>query len=74
MIGPLRVGIPLFNIFLNEADEQSRRLCTELAEWAHELHRRSATTRSRWRIRWPAIRPPSASPTCRIWRACSNMR
>ena len=38
MIGPLRVGIPLFNIFLNEADEQSRRLCTELAEWAHELH------------------------------------
>ena len=39
MIGPLRVGIPLFNIFLNEADEQSRRLCTELAEWGHELHR-----------------------------------
>ena len=38
MIGTLRVGIPLFNIFLNEADEQSRRLCTELAEWAHELH------------------------------------
>ena len=38
-IGPLRVGIPLFNIFLNEADEQSRRLGIELAEWAHELHR-----------------------------------
>ncbi|MEO5771023.1 MAG: Hpt domain-containing protein, partial [Burkholderiaceae bacterium] len=38
-IGPLRVGIPLFNIFLNEADEQSRRLGVELAEWAHELHR-----------------------------------
>jgi chemosensory pili system protein ChpA (sensor histidine kinase/response regulator) len=35
-IGPLRVGIPLFNIFLNEADEQSRRLGTELAEWAIE--------------------------------------
>ena len=39
MIGPLRVGIPLFNIYLNEADEQSRRLSTELAEWSHELHR-----------------------------------
>ena len=39
MIGPLKVGIPLFNIFLNEADEQSRRLGTELAEWALELHR-----------------------------------
>ena len=38
-IGPLRVGIPLFNIFLNEADEQSRRLGVELAEWSHELHR-----------------------------------
>jgi len=37
MIGPLRVAIPLFNIFLNEADEQSRRLGIELAEWAHDL-------------------------------------
>jgi chemosensory pili system protein ChpA (sensor histidine kinase/response regulator) len=36
VIGPLRISIPLFNIFLNEADEQSRRLVTELAEWALE--------------------------------------
>ena len=39
VVGPLRIGIPLFNIYLNEADELSRRLCTELAEWAMELHR-----------------------------------
>ncbi|MDL2339066.1 MAG: Hpt domain-containing protein, partial [Pseudomonadota bacterium] len=39
VIGPLRIGIPLFNIYLNEADELSRRLCTELAEWAMELDR-----------------------------------
>ncbi|MEP7056645.1 MAG: Hpt domain-containing protein [Caldimonas sp.] len=39
VVGPLRIGIPLFNIYLNEADEQSRRLTTELAEWAMELHR-----------------------------------
>ena len=39
MIGPLRIGITLFNIYLNEADELSRRLVTELAEWAHELYR-----------------------------------
>ena len=38
-IGPLRIGIPLFNIYLNEADEVSRRLTVELAEWSHELHR-----------------------------------
>ncbi|MDT7834414.1 hybrid sensor histidine kinase/response regulator [Aquabacterium sp. OR-4] len=38
-IGPLRIGIPLFNIYLNEADELSRRLGVELAEWSHELHR-----------------------------------
>ncbi len=40
VIGPLRIGIPLFNIFLNEADELSRRLGTELAEWSveHERH------------------------------------
>ena len=39
VVGPLQISIPLFNIFLNEADELSRRLGTELAEWAHELHR-----------------------------------
>ena len=39
MVGPLRIGIPLFNIYLNEADELSRRLMTEVAEWAMELHR-----------------------------------
>ncbi|BDI08213.1 hybrid sensor histidine kinase/response regulator [Sphaerotilus microaerophilus] len=39
VIGPLRLQIPLFNIYLNEADELSRRLNTELAEWALELHR-----------------------------------
>jgi chemosensory pili system protein ChpA (sensor histidine kinase/response regulator) len=42
VIGPLRIGIPLFNIFLNEADELSRRLGTELAEWAHEHDRHPA--------------------------------
>jgi chemosensory pili system protein ChpA (sensor histidine kinase/response regulator) len=36
VIGSLRIPIPLFNIYLNEADELSRRLATELAEWAHE--------------------------------------
>jgi chemosensory pili system protein ChpA (sensor histidine kinase/response regulator) len=39
VIGPLRIGIPLYNVYLNEADEWSRRLQTELAEWAMELHR-----------------------------------
>ena len=39
VIGTLRIGIPLFNIYLNEADELSRRLGTELSEWALELHR-----------------------------------
>ena len=40
VIGPLRIGIPLFNIYLNEADELSRRLGIQLAEWAleHERH------------------------------------
>ncbi|MBI5926899.1 MAG: Hpt domain-containing protein [Aquabacterium sp.] len=39
VVGPLRISIPLFNIYLNEADEQSRRLSTSLGEWALELHR-----------------------------------
>jgi chemosensory pili system protein ChpA (sensor histidine kinase/response regulator) len=37
VIGALRIGIPLYNVYLNEADEWSRRLATELAEWALEL-------------------------------------
>jgi chemosensory pili system protein ChpA (sensor histidine kinase/response regulator) len=36
IIGDLRVPIPLFSIYLSEADEQSRRLATELAEWSME--------------------------------------
>ncbi|HSI55738.1 MAG TPA: Hpt domain-containing protein [Ramlibacter sp.] len=38
VIGDLRIGIPLYNVYLNEADEWSRRLATEVAEWALELN------------------------------------
>ena len=38
VIGSLRIGIPLYNVYLNEADEWSRRLLTELSEWELELH------------------------------------
>jgi chemosensory pili system protein ChpA (sensor histidine kinase/response regulator) len=39
VIGGLRIGIPLYNVYLNEADEWSRRLQQELGEWALELAR-----------------------------------
>ncbi|MEP6970180.1 MAG: Hpt domain-containing protein, partial [Betaproteobacteria bacterium] len=39
VIGDLRIGIPLYNVYLNEADEWSRRLLTELSEWAMELEK-----------------------------------
>ncbi|WP_295644960.1 Hpt domain-containing protein [uncultured Methylibium sp.] len=39
VVGPLHISIPLFNIYLSEADELSRRLGTELSEWTHELDR-----------------------------------
>ena len=32
----LRIGIALYNVYLNEADEWSRRLQTEIGEWALE--------------------------------------
>ncbi|SDM65056.1 chemosensory pili system protein ChpA (sensor histidine kinase/response regulator) [Oryzisolibacter propanilivorax] len=38
VIGDLRIGIPLYNVYLNEADEWSRRLSTALQEWELELH------------------------------------
>lgn len=38
VIGPLRLSIPLYNVYLNEADEWSRRLQVEVSEWALEIH------------------------------------
>lgn len=40
VIGPLRIGIQLYNVYLNEADEWSRQLATEVGEWALESHQR----------------------------------
>ncbi len=37
-VGSLRVSLPLYNVYLNEADEWSRRLANGLAEWAMEPH------------------------------------
>ena len=37
VIGPLRIGLPLYNVYLNEADEWSRQLLNELGEWALQL-------------------------------------
>ncbi|MFT4241229.1 MAG: Hpt domain-containing protein [Acidovorax sp.] len=38
VIDSLRIPIPLYNVYLNEADEWSRRLVTSLQEWSLELH------------------------------------
>ena len=38
VIDGLRIGLPLYNVYLNEADEWSRRLVNEVAEWALESH------------------------------------
>jgi chemosensory pili system protein ChpA (sensor histidine kinase/response regulator) len=40
VIGHLRIGIPLYNVYLNEADEWSRRLVTEISEWTLEMNQR----------------------------------
>jgi chemosensory pili system protein ChpA (sensor histidine kinase/response regulator) len=37
-IGPLRISIRLYNVYLNEADEWSRRLGVALSEWSLERH------------------------------------
>ncbi len=38
VIGSLRIGHRLYNVYLNEADEWSRRLGTVLSEWSLEYH------------------------------------
>jgi len=40
VIGPLRIGLALYNVYLNEADEWSHRLAYEIGEWALEPHTR----------------------------------
>lgn len=37
-IGDLRISTPLYNVYLNEADEWSRQLITELSEWSLKLN------------------------------------
>ena len=37
-IDDLEIPLPLYNVYLNEADEWSRRLATELSEWALDPH------------------------------------
>jgi chemosensory pili system protein ChpA (sensor histidine kinase/response regulator) len=38
LIGPLRIDLKLYNVYLNEADEWARRLSTLLSEWLLECH------------------------------------
>ena len=44
VIDTLRIGIPLYNVYLNEADEWSRRLQMDLAEWSLEPHQPAPET------------------------------
>ena len=48
VIGPLRIGLPLYNVYLNEADEWSRRLSTEISEWALEMNQRVPDSTVGW--------------------------
>jgi chemosensory pili system protein ChpA (sensor histidine kinase/response regulator) len=38
-VGAVTIGLPLFNIFMAESDENSRRLVQEFSEWQHEQDR-----------------------------------
>lgn len=48
VIGTLRIGIPLYNVYLNEADEWSRRLATEISEWALQMDERVPDSTVGW--------------------------
>jgi HPt (histidine-containing phosphotransfer) domain-containing protein len=38
VIGPVRIGLPLYNVYLQEADDLLRQFATDLSEWKHENH------------------------------------
>lgn len=48
VIGSMRIGIPLYNVYLNEADEWSRRLVTEISEWTMEMNQRVPDSTVGW--------------------------
>lgn len=48
VIGELRIGIPLYNVYLNEADEWSRRLVTEVSEWTLQMTERVPDSTVGW--------------------------
>ncbi|MEJ8839943.1 Hpt domain-containing protein [Ramlibacter sp. AN1133] len=48
VIGDLRIGIPLYNVYLNEADEWSRRLVTEVSEWTLQMSDRVPDSTVGW--------------------------
>lgn len=48
VIGSLRIGIPLYNVYLNEADEWSRRLASEVGEWVLEMNQRVPDSTVGW--------------------------
>lgn len=36
LIGPVRIGLPLYNVYLQEADDLIRQFATDVSEWRHE--------------------------------------
>ncbi|MDF3834006.1 Hpt domain-containing protein, partial [Cupriavidus basilensis] len=38
LIGPIRISLPLYNVYLQEADDLIRQFATDVSEWRHEGH------------------------------------
>ncbi|SOY57287.1 Response regulator receiver of TWO COMPONENT REGULATORY system (SENSOR HISTIDINE KINASE AND RESPONSE REGULATOR HYBRID) TRANSCRIPTION REGULATOR PROTEIN [Cupriavidus taiwanensis] len=38
IIGPVRIGLALYNVYLQEADGLLRQFATDISEWRHEAH------------------------------------
>ncbi|QBY52364.1 hybrid sensor histidine kinase/response regulator [Cupriavidus oxalaticus] len=38
VIGPVRIGLALYNVYLQEADDLLRQFATDVSEWRHEDH------------------------------------
>lgn len=38
VIGPVRIGLALYNVYLQEADGLLRQFATDISEWRHEAH------------------------------------
>ncbi len=68
-IGDLQISLPLYNVYLTEAEEWSRKLSDSLRAWQANLEQPQPEGVFAWPTRWPAAQRRLVLRRCPTWRA-----